>query len=119
MSGEDGSAIRDLAYSEDVAKGVILALHHGTEGRYTKLGSGRGYSIRELAETLRSFIPFDYEFGASKPAGFPKRVMDITLARKISGYIPTTSLLAGLKRTWAWYVGNEDEYLLKQDHLRE
>ena len=34
----DGSAIRDFAYSSDVAKGTILALHYGTNGGYVNLG---------------------------------------------------------------------------------
>ena len=96
----DGSAIRDFAYSEDVAKGAILALYHGTGGRYVNLGSGRGYSIRELVETLHSFIPFNYRFDPTKLLGFPKRVMDISLAREMLGYNPTTSLLEGLKKAW-------------------
>ena len=115
----DGSAIRDFAYSEDVAKGVILALYHGTGGRYVNLGSGRGYSIKELVETLHSFLSFNYEFDTTKPSGFPKRVMDISLARKMLGYNPTTSLLKGLKKTWEWYVENQDEYLKKKDYFRE
>jgi GDP-L-fucose synthase len=114
----DGSAIRDFAYSEDVAKGVILALYHGTGARYVNLGSGKGYSIKELVETLHSFLPFNYEFDTTKPSGFPKRVMDISLARKMLGYNPTTSLLEGLKKTWEWYVENQDEYLKKQDYFR-
>ena len=115
----DGSAIRDFVYSQDVAEGVILALHHGTGSRYVNLASGMGCSIRELVETLRSFIPFNYEFDASKPAGFPKRVMDISLARKMLGYNPTTSLLEGLKKTWAWYVENSDEHLRKMNYFSE
>ena len=115
----DGSAIRDFAYSKDVAEGVILALYHGTGGRYVNLGSGKGYSIKELVETLHSFLPFNYEFDTTKPSGFPKRVMDISLARKMLGYNPTTSLLEGLKRTWEWYVDNPDEHLQKKDYFRE
>ncbi len=115
----DGSAIRDFVYSKDVAKGVILALWHGTGGRYVNLGSGKGYSIKELVETLHSFLPFNYKFDTTKPSGFPKRVMDISLARKMLGYDPTTSLLEGLKKTWEWYVENQDEYLNKKDYFRE
>jgi GDP-L-fucose synthase len=115
----DGSAIRDFAYSKDVAQGVILALYHGTGGRYVNLGSGKGYSIKELVETLRSFLDFNYEFDTTKPSGFPKRVMDISLARNMLGYNPMTSLLEGLKKTWGWYVENQDEYLKKKDYFRE
>ena len=115
----DGSAIRDFAYSEDVAEGVILALYHGTGARYVNLGSGIGCSIKELVETLRSFLAFNYTFDATKPSGFPKRVMDISLARKILGYNPTTSLREGLHKTWEWYVKNQDEHLRRLNYFRE
>lgn len=106
----DGSAIRDFAYSADIAEGVILALHHGTGGRYVNLGSGIGYSVRELVETLRTFLTFNYTFDSSKPSGFPRRVMDITLARETLGYNPKVSLREGLQKTWEWYVQHQDEY---------
>jgi GDP-L-fucose synthase len=114
----DGSAIRDIVYSRDVAEGVILALHHGTKGRYVNLGAGRGYSVRELVETLHSFLGFNYQFDATKPSGFPKRVMDISLARELIDYSPSTSLADGLKATWNWYVDNKDEYKKKKNYFR-
>ena len=115
----DGSAIRDFAYSEDVASGMILALYHGTDSRFVNLGSGRGYSVRELVETLNSFIPFNHEFDTTKSGGFPRRVMDITLARETLGYQPATSLLDGLKSTWEWYVEHQDEHLSKKNYFKD
>lgn len=113
----DGSAIRDIVYSRDVAEGTILALYHGTQGRYVNLGCGKGYSIRELIETLQSFLGFRYEFDKSKPTGYPKRVMDISLAREMLGYEPSTSLLEGLKNTWEWYIEHQDEYVKKKNYF--
>jgi len=115
----DGSAIRDFAYSRDVAEGVILALYYGTKSWFVNLGSGKGYSIKELVETLNSFIDFNYKFDSTKSSGFPKRVMDISLARKLIHYNPTTSLLDGLKQTWNWFVENQDEYLRKKNYFKE
>jgi len=115
----DGSAIRDFAYSRDVAEGVILALHYGTKSGFVNLGSGKGYSIRELVETLNSFIDFSYEFDTTKSSGFPKRIMDISLARKLIHYNPTTTLLDGLKETWNWFVKNQDEYVNKKNYFKE
>ncbi len=115
----DGSAIRDFAYSRDVAKGIILALYYGTQSKFVNLGSGKGYSIKELVETLNSFIDFNYQFDPTKPSGFPKRVMDISLAKSLIHFQPTTSLLDGLKETWNWFVENQDEYLSKKNYFKE
>jgi GDP-L-fucose synthase len=115
----DGTAIRDFAYSRDVAEGVILALYYGTKSKFVNLGSGRGYSIKELVESLRSFLDFNYKFDTTKPSGFPKRVMDISLAKRLIHYNPTTTLVEGLKETWNWYVNNQDEYLKKKNYFKE
>ena len=114
----DGSAIRDFAYSTDVAIGTIQALHFGTRGDFVNLGSGKGYSIKELVETLREFIDFEYEFDTSKPAGFAKRVMDISRARDWIEYDPKTTLREGLESTWNWFLSNKDEYLQKQNYFK-
>lgn len=113
----DGSAIRDFAFSRDVAEGVVLALHHGTKGGYVNLGSGKGVTIKELVEALASFLDFEYEFDVSKPSGFPKRIMDISKAKKIIGYSPSTELRVGLEETWDWYNNNRNEYLYKQNYF--
>jgi len=115
----DGSAVRDFVYSKDVAEGIILALYHGTKSSFVNLGSGRGISIKELVETLCSFIDFRYEFDVSEPSRYPKRIMDITLARKLIGYNPTTSLIDGLKETWNWLINNQGEYLKKKNYFNE
>ncbi|MGE5295516.1 MAG: NAD-dependent epimerase/dehydratase family protein [Solirubrobacterales bacterium] len=115
----DGSAVRDFAYSRDVAEGVILALHHGTQGRFVNLGSGRGYTIRELVETLSRVVSFQYRFDTTKSSGFPRRVMDISLARQMIGYDPRTSLEEGLRQTWEWFLAHEDEYLSRKNYFAE
>ena len=115
----DGRAIRDFAYSRDVAEGIILSLYHGTKGGFVNLGSGKGITIRELVETLHSFLDFNYEFDTSKPSGFPKRVMDISLARELIHYNPTTTLRDGLIKTWEWFIRNQDEFLKKKNYFKE
>jgi GDP-L-fucose synthase len=116
----DGSAIRDFAFSRDVAEGIILALYYGTgEYPFLNLGSGIGVSIQELVENLHSFLNFNYEFDTTKSSGFPKRVMDISYARKQIYYNPTTSLIDGLKETWEWFIKNQDEYLQRKNYFAD
>lgn len=115
----DGSAIRDFAFSRDVAVGIVQALYHSTKGNYLNLGSGREVTIKELVETLNSFLDFSYEFDKSKSSGWPKRVMDISLAREMIGYDPSTTLKEGLKETWDWFINNHDEHKLKKNYFNE
>ncbi len=113
----DGSAVRDFAYSKDVAEGIVLALRHGTGGKFVNLGSGYGCSIKELVETLSRVVDFKYQFDASKPSGFPRRIMDVSLARKLIGYSPITSLEDGLRETWNWFMDNSEEHLRKKNYF--
>jgi len=115
----DGSAVRDFAFSEDVADGILLAAEKGTRGSFVNLGSGVGYSVRELVETLQQFIDFDVEFDSSLPSGFPKRVMDISRARNWLGYEPSTTLREGLEKTWNWFLEHGDEFLRRKNYFVE
>jgi GDP-L-fucose synthase len=115
----DGSAIRDFAFSRDVAEGIILALCHSTRGDFVNLGSGEGITIKQLVETLHSFLGFNYEFDTTKSPGFPKRVMDINRAKKWINYNPSTSLIDGLKETWRWFQNHQDEFLKRKNYFIE
>jgi len=115
----DGSAIRDFAYSKDVAEGIIQALYYGTDSDFVNLGSGLGVTIKELVETLSKITGCNYEFDLSKSSGFPKRVMDISLAQQKIRYQPTTSLEDGLRETWNWFLKNRKEYLKRKDYFNE
>ncbi len=115
----DGSAFRDFVYSRDVALGIIQALYYGTHSGFVNLGSGRAYMIKELIETLNSFLDFNYIFDLSKPTGDRRRVMDISLAKEMIHYNPTTSLEDGLRQTWEWFLKHPDEHLKKINYFQE
>ena len=114
----DGSTIRDFLFSRDAAEGIILALYYGTNGSFVNLGSGKGYTIRELVETMASFIAFSYKFDKKRPSGFKKRIMDVTKAQKMIHWQPLTSLTDGLKETWSWYLKNQKQYLKRKNYFR-
>jgi GDP-L-fucose synthase len=86
---------------------------------YLNLGSGTGTTIKELLETLNEIVEFNYEWDTTKSNGFPKRIMDISLARKLIDYNPQISLINGLASTWSWYVNNKEEYLKRQNYFKE
>lgn len=115
----DGSAIRDFAYNVDVAEGIILALYHMPQVDFLNLGSGIGYKISELIDTMNSFIDFKYEWDTTKSNGFPKRIMDITKAKELIEFNPSTSLRDGLEATWNWFLNNREEYLKRKNYFTE
>ena len=115
----DGSAIRDFAYSADVAEGILLALHYGTRESFVNLGSGKECSIAELVETLHTFLDFNHIFDTSKPSGFPRRVMDMSRARDWINYQPATSLRDGLEATYNWYLEHREEGEGRKNYFHE
>jgi GDP-L-fucose synthase len=113
----DGTVVRDFLYSRDAAEGILLALHYGTGGDFVNIGSGKGHSIRDIITALQSFIKFDYVFDAAKPSGAPMRIMDITKAKNLLGFVPSTDLATGLKHTWEWFVNHTGEYKDKMNYF--
>ena len=66
---------------------------------------------------MSELFSFEYEFDTSKPSGFPKRVMDVSLAREMIDYNPTTTLKEGLQITWDWYQKNKQEFTKKKNYF--
>jgi GDP-L-fucose synthase len=115
----DGSAIRDFAYAADTADGVILTIINGTgDFDFLNLGSGIGYTIRQLVETLSGITKFNYKFDENKDSGFPRRIMNIDNAKKILGYSPKFSLKEGLKETWSWYIKHSSQTIKRHNYFK-
>ena len=114
----DGSPIRDFAYSGDIAEGILRTMVYGT-GKYDflNLGSGEGVSIKKLIETMNKITSFSYFFKSKSNQGFSKRVMDISVAKKIIKYKPSTSLELGLRTTWNWFLKNQKQYKLRKNYF--
>ena len=115
----DGSAVRDFCYNKDCAEGILLSLYHMPDVDFLNLGSGIGYTISELLDTLHKFIDFNHTWDTSKSNGFPKRVMDITKSRQLIEFSPQTTLLEGLTETWNWFLNNKHEYLKRKNYFKE
>ena len=45
--------------------------------------------------------------------------MDISLAKNMIVYNPSTSLFDGLKKTWEWFVDNSEEYKNRKNYFTE
>jgi GDP-L-fucose synthase len=101
----DGSAVRDFLYVEDAVDGLVAAYARGLGVGPVNLGSGRGYTVREVVECVLRHAGRDpvIRWDASKPAGEARKVADTTRAREILGFAPRIGLDEGIRRTVAWY----------------
>jgi UDP-glucose 4-epimerase len=105
----DGTAARDYVHVSDLADAHVTALGQllsGSPGGVFNLGTGRGYSVKEILHAI--------EIVAGQrlpPATGPRRsgdpavlIADPTRARQVLGFDPFRSDLATIVRTaWAWH----------------
>tara|TARA_Y100000310_G_C20677549_1_gene813972 strand:- start:1747 stop:2688 length:942 start_codon:yes stop_codon:yes gene_type:complete len=97
----DGSPIRDILYSKDVALGMIHMVENEIN-QPVNLGSGGGVTIKEIAEIVSEYFDKELVWNIEKPMGDMKRLMDTSRAESC-GFKPQTILKEGIKKTIKWY----------------
>ena len=109
---KDGTAIRDYVHVSDLAGAHVAALElldRAPDGRIMNLGTGRGFSVREVVDAARRVtgreIPAKtLPIRAGDP---PALVADASLAKKILGFAPRYTRIDDIVRTaWEWYGKN-------------
>ncbi len=100
----DGSPIRDFIHASDVARGMMLVVEQGIN-EPINLGSGKGVTIREVAEAVAAATDKLVEWDLGKPRGDRMRLMDMTRAHS-HGFNCKVSLREGIANTIAWYKKN-------------
>jgi len=102
---EDGTCIRDYIHVSDLADAHLLALEHATPGTHQiyNLGSGTGFSVRQVVEACRSVtghaIPAEVK---GRRAGDPASlVASSELAQAELGWKPQHTDIEGIVRD-AW-----------------
>jgi GDP-L-fucose synthase len=106
----DGSVIRDFIFSEELAEWLLVALEKAPPCVPINLGTGKGVTIKEVAETIADCLPEppQIEWDTTKPAGDPVRLLSIDRARELIGFKLKTGLKEGIKKTVDWYLNNRD-----------
>ena len=105
-----GKATREFLYVEDAAEGIVLATEKYDKPEPVNLGAGFEISIRELYDIVCELVGFEgvVEWDTSRPDGQPRRSLDTTRARTEFGFVASTPLREGLRRTIDWYRSNRD-----------
>jgi GDP-L-fucose synthase len=100
-----GNASREFLYVEDAAQGIVLAAERYDGAEPVNLGVGHEVNIRELVQLIIRLTGFrgDVRWDPSKPDGQPRRVLDVSQARRAFGFEARMPLEDGLAETIAWY----------------
>lgn len=111
----DPSTVRDYVYAGDVAE-AMAAIHRavmlpGGLPRTVNIGSGQPTSLTRLLNMVLSVAGTDAVVEYSTGQSFDQRNewLDVSLAARTLGWRPRTTLLTGLRRTWAaWPLDRTD-----------
>ena len=103
----DGSPKREVIYVDDIADACVHFMNKKFNGSMINIGTGKDYSIKEYAEMiLKLIIPnkkIKIRYDKSKPNGTPRKVMDVSLAKKY-GWKSKTDLKKAIKLTYSDYL---------------
>ena len=104
----DGSPTREFLFSEDAARGIVMATQSFESSEPINLGTGYEISIKDLVELICKLMGYEGElvWQTDKPNGQPRRCLDTQKAKEKFGFEAKVSFEEGLKRTIDWYRDN-------------
>ena len=113
---KDGTCIRDYIHVNDLAEAHILGLKYLLDGgttNYFNLGSGEGYSVREMIETVnrvtgKKFEVVEVERRAGDPAFL---IAKSDKAKKMLGWSPKIGLDDIIGTAWNWHIELQNKKL--------
>ena len=110
----DGTAVRDYIHIEDLAEAHLLALdalERGTH-RIFNLGSGDGYTVREVIEAARRVTGREFAVREEnrRPGDPPELVAANARAREELGWAPRRGLDEMIADAWAWHQAHPRGY---------
>ena len=103
----NGKAKREILYVDELANACIYFMNKKTKETLINIGSGKDYTIKELAQLFLNIIlpkkKIKINYDSSKPNGTPRKVLDISLAKKY-GWKPNFKLSSQVSKTYKSYI---------------
>ena len=101
----DGTPTREFLYSQDAARGIVMATVAYNEAEPVNLGTGYEISIGDLISLICQLMEFEGEivYQTDKPNGQPRRCLDTNRAKQAFDFTAQIDFKQGLNNTIAWY----------------
>ena len=103
----DGSTRRDYTYIDDIMQGVMAALQYeGSLFDIFNLGENDTIPLRDLIAAIENALGRKAKINQlpEQPGDMPVTCADISKAKKLLGYDPTTPLSVGLPKFMEWFL---------------
>jgi UDP-glucose 4-epimerase len=116
----DGTAIRDYIHVSDLAHAHVLSLQYLLEGgtpKFLNLGTGSGYSVREILDSVRRVTGTEVPTvdADRRPGDPPKLIADPSLAEKVLSFRAKHSenIDTIIETAWAWMNSEQGRNTLR------
>lgn len=111
----DGTCVRDYIHVRDLVEAHLLALEYLNDGGTSEicnLGSGDGYSVKEIIETSRKVTGMPIKANVEgRRAGDPSTLIASNQkAKAVLGWQPMRGLEEIISDAWTWHQGHPTGY---------
>jgi UDP-glucose 4-epimerase len=111
----DGTGVRDYIHVVDLAQGHLAALNYLQNKQQSitvNLGTGRGVSVKELADTFAKVtgVPVPYKYVDRRPGDVAACYANTTLAEQELGWKAKLGVERMCEDAWRWQSQNPNGY---------
>jgi UDP-glucose 4-epimerase len=111
----DGTGVRDYIHVVDLAQGHLAALNYlktKQQSITVNLGTGRGVSVKELADTFANVtgVPVPYKYVDRRPGDVAACYANTTLAEQELGWKAKLGVERMCQDSWRWQSQNPNGY---------
>ena len=115
----DGSSSRDYTYIDDVVDGIVRSLDRPMGYQIFNLGNGSPYKLCDFIGLVEKYVGKKAIIRVlpNQPGDVPRTCANISVARELLGYDPSTPFEEGIRKTVEWYQEYYTPSLNKKDTL--
>jgi GDP-L-fucose synthase len=97
----DGTPKREFIYVDDLADACIHFMKIKTRESWINIGTGKDFTISQYAKIIMKYLKCNLKikFDNTKPNGSPRKLLDISVAKKY-GWTAKTHLQSGFIKTY-------------------
>lgn len=103
----DGTEVRDFVYVTDMVDAMLLAMEKINGYNPINIGMGKTYTVNEILQMIiqaDAFEDAEVVYNKTAPTMIPKRIVDVSKAKKLLGWEAKVGIEELIKRTINWYV---------------
>jgi len=120
MAWGSGKPMREFLHVDEMAEASIFVMNLDNQTyqaetqsmlSHINVGTGVDCTIKELTETVAKVVGYqgEIQWDTSKPDGAPRKLMDVSRLERL-GWKAKISLEAGLTKTYAWFLENQENF---------